>query len=489
MKKLLVCTVLLISFFFMNSTNLMAVSPLQVSANGRFIVKTDNSPFFPQNDWATSLPWKLNTTNAASYLAARKAQGFNIVSMQAVKNCDSMADYIATTNVAGIAPFQLVVDGDYKNRWDVTKPIEAYWSAIDSIIDIAATQGLYISLVPLPTSGLLLGTYRVMPRGDDSTAYAFGNWIGARYADKTNIIWLAGAGSCSSEWLNVTSQVNALAKGITDGVNGTSNNVGVTDYSTTLMTYEPQRWTHSSSYWFHNEEWLDFNSIDEVPQRDDKPQCNQVTEITGDYNKTPLKPTWLFGPVSEGSHDFGPWQCRFQVYQTLFAGGFGASYGNRNVQSFNSGWDTNINTESAMQMQYVTALMTSSASNYTFLARIPDQNLIVGDTGEITQPGDWYQRVSTIIQATRTEDGKYAMIYSANGRDITVSMSKLDNGTMSAKWYNPRIGGLTTISGSISSGLGTDNVTFDPPGETSDPGNDWVLVLDLVAGPAPIDPI
>ena len=488
MKKLLVCTALLISFLLMNTTNLLATNTFKVSANGRFIVDSNEAPFYPQNDWGTKLLWKLNLTDATSYLTTRKAQQFNIITAFAVDSGGDNPDF-ASVNINGDAPFELTVGGEYDGRWNVLAPVEDYWTAVDDIIDAADDQRLFVNFMPLPAGTLLLGSYRVMPRGDDATAYAYGNWIGARYANKTNIIWSLGGGAPQNAWFDISSQINAMAKGIADGVNGITNNLsGASDYSTTLMTYDSQRWTYSSSHWFETQNWLDFNSLHEVPQKETDTSKNQVTEITGDYALTPAKPTWLLGSVSENRHGFTDWQSRFQVYQTVFAGGFGTSYGNENVENFEDGWDTNMNSAGAVQMEYITDLMTTSASNYQFLTRIPDQSLIVGDTGGIAGSGD-YQDYSDIIQATRTEDGKYAMIYCANGRDITVNMTKLANGTMKADWYNPRTGDWTVISNDLPSGLGTDNVLFETPGETSDYGNDWVLVLDLVAGPAPIDPI
>jgi len=488
MKKTLSLIVLTCSFLLMATTSLMATNTFQVSTNGRFIVKADSTPFYPQNDWATKLLWKLNLTDATSYLTARKAQKFNMITVYSVDSGGDNPNY-SSVNINGDAPFELTVGGEYDGRWNVLAPVEDYWTAVDAIIDAADAQGLYVNLLPLPAGNFLLGSYRVMPRGDDASAYAYGNWIGQRYAAKTNIIWSLGGGAPQNNWFDITSQINAMAKGIADGVNGVTNNFsGGTDYSTTFMTYDSQRWTYSSSHWFESQSWLDFNSIHEVPQKENDTSKNQVTEITGDYALTPAKPTWLLGPVSEVRHSFTAWQSRFQIYQTVFAGGFGTSFGNENVENFDTGWDTNMNSAGALDMKLITDLMTTSASNYQFLARIPDQSLIVGNTGGISGSGD-YQDYSDSIQATRTEDGKYAMIYCANGRDITVSMNKLANGTMSANWYNPRTGDWTIATNNLPSGLGTDNVTFDTPGETSDYGNDWVLVLDLVAGPAPIDPL
>ncbi len=467
MKRSLVC----IAALLMCTTAIMATNTLQVSSNGRYLTDGSGNAVYPQNDWATTLPWKLNPTEAGTYFAARAGQGFNLISMYAIYNCNDDASYSANTNVYGILPFAL---GGYNAvRWNLASPVEAYWANVDTIIDAAAAQGLYVALAPLPTSGLLLGSYRCIERGDDASAYAFGNWVGARYADKSNIIWLAGAGIPQNSYFNITSEVNALAKGIADGVNGVSNNVGTTDYSTTLMTYDTERWSYSSSHWFGSQDWLDFNSVHEVPEREGYPQYNQLTEVVADYALTPVKPTWLLGPVSENRSGFTADQSRFQVYQTVLGGGLGTSYGNNDVENFNAGWDSNLNSAGALQMQYSKNLFAPIIANL-----VPDQSLIVGSTGQITGSG-WYMSGSTIIRAARTSDGSNAVIYTAQGDDITVAMSNLTFGTtMKAEWFDPRTGVKTFIR-NVQSGVGAADALFEAPG-TPAQSNDQALVLTWV---------
>ena len=77
------------------------------------------------------------------------------------------------------------------------------------------------------------------------------------------------------------------------------------------------------------------------------------------------------------------------------------------------------------------------------------------------------------------------MVYSANGRTISLKLSLLA-GTLSAAWFNPRNGlwhaeeaestRQTFFAHGIVAGLGAPDHDFDPPGEAGD-GNDWVLVL------------
>gem|GEM_PF-1762464 len=73
----------------------------------------------------------------------------------------------------------------------------------------------------------------------------------------------------------------------------------------------------------------------------------------------------------------------------------------------------------------------------------------------------------------------YAWIYSTNGRNFAVNMSRLKGKAIAAQWYDPRTGKFQK--------LGTYKANarqqFDPPGKAG-PGNDWVLVLDSMNGAA-----
>ena len=78
------------------------------------------------------------------------------------------------------------------------------------------------------------------------------------------------------------------------------------------------------------------------------------------------------------------------------------------------------------------------------------------------------------------------MIYSANGRNISLRMNRLAAPLMNAFWFNPRSGkwrikdvDLTDrrpFVKHVPSGPGAPIREFDPPGSVGN-GNDWVLVL------------
>jgi len=495
MKNLL--TFLLTSLFLINSTNLIAenMNSLHVSKNGRFLVHKNNSKFFPVADTAWKIAWKLNRDEVEKYLQTRKNQKFNTIALVAFP-MDIHLDNI-TTNVFNDKPFELK-DGKY----NPLKPIITsgknhkkskeydYWDNLEFIIDSAQKKGLYIIILP-SWGGCVAGAYGSGKKNselifNETNAFKYAEWLSKRFKNKYNIIWMLGGDRSAIYGKNDYRKVfRAMAKGISAAY----------DKKPVLISYHPQKWAPNSSEWFHDDKWLSFNSIQDQPS-------DQIKAIELDYNLSPVKPTWLFEGGYEkrgqGKEMYTDWQVRFQSYQTVFAGGFGITYGHMDIWHFsnkspqldeknistkeNTEWAKGLNDPGANQMQYLFDLMTS-VSDEQFLDRIPDQSLINGNAGKM-EGREGY--ISSVIQATRGNKGDYAMIYSANGSNIRVNMNRLDTKKKNAYWFNPRNGKWRVkdkefieqkpFMKNIPSGKKAPVKEFDPPGKVG-AGNDWVLVL------------
>lgn len=333
---------------------------------------------------------------------------------------------------------------------------------------------------------------------DATKAECYGRWIGARFRHRSNLIWMLG-GDRSAVYgkRDYRSVFRAMAKGVAEGVNGAPLSGSPRDYDSTLMSFHPRKWQPNSSAWFHIDAWLDFNSIQDQPK-------DQVPAIQHDYQLRPVKPTWLFeGGYEHRGQVNGAWQIRFQSYQTVFAGGFGVTYGNMNVYHFDAPeiikhepgaashakpWRASLDDPGAVQLGHLRTLM-SSWGNARFLDRIPDMELIAGEAGG-EQDGEGIR--SNRLVATRGSNGDYAMIYSANGRAISVRLSRLAGPYVRTFWFNPRNGRWrvgakeeakrTPFAKHVQSGRKAAKRVFDPPGEPGD-GNDWVLVLETEVRP------
>jgi hypothetical protein len=130
----------------------------------------------------------------------------------------------------------------------------------------------------------------------------------------------------------------------------------------------------------------------------------------------------------------------------------------------NRDWIDAMQRPAGRQMQYLRALVESRP----FFSRIPDQSLIVGDTGQGGQR----------MQAARDRDGSYSFVYfPAIDTYKTIDLGKLKGKRIRAWWFDPRTG----IGTLIDTFDGGKQVQFHTPSY----GPDWVLVLDDEAAKYP----
>lgn len=452
-----------------------APEPLRASEDGRRLVSHDGRSVFLLGDTAWGMSWDLTREDVEEYLDIRRAQDFNVVAMVAGGWADE-------PNAYGDEPFHRRDDRPDPTQRAATPGADPndgraydFWDHVDFCIEQAAARGMYVVLLPTwgeavagswsgeDTSGIIYGV---------AAAYDYGRWIGARYRDRTNVLWMMG-GDRSPIYVKQDYRpvFRAMAEGVVEGVQGGE---GQND-QTILMSYHPRKERPNSSHWFHEDEWLTFNSIQGWPEE-------QVWAVAEDWSRVPARPTWLFEGRYEGYNrggyvpeDWGAWQVRYQAYQTVFAGAFGHVYGHENVFGFGDGWRESARAPGAVQMGYLSALM----NLWEGRTLTPDQALIEGDAG-VTR-----RLTSHRVQALRSEQGEMAMVYVANGRTIDVRMDRLSGPSIDAYWFNPRSGrwhGASSderrafITG-VRSGGAAPVQRFDPPGDAA-AGNDWVLVLE-----------
>jgi hypothetical protein len=434
---------------------------LKVSDNKRFIVNADGSPFFYLGDTAWELFHRLNREEADRYLKNRADKGFTVIQAVALAELDGLN----TPNPYGHRP---LADND-PTRPDVKDGAgNDYWDHVDYIVKKAESLGLYIGFLPTWgdkwNQGRGAGPQIFTPQN----AETYGVWLGQRYKDAPNIIWILG-GDRSLETETHKEVIRAMARGIRRGDGGAH-----------LMTLHPRGGEGSSAH-FHNDDWLDFNMRQNGHVTEFNPR---YVETRVDYDRTPVKPV-LDGepiyedhPISFRAKELGhsvAADVRRPLYWNLFTGAFGHTYGHHSVwQMWQPGrqpinnplmpWFEAIDQPGAAQMQYGRWLIESRP----FLTRVPDDSVIVPANPESSVPGAGLKR----YVATRDSEGSYAMVYVPTGRPFKVRMNKVGGGKVKAWWYNPRNGQATAVGVFPNTG----ERQFMPP----DAGEnlDWVLVLD-----------
>lgn len=439
----------------------MPLKPITASENGRFLTTDSGEPFFWLADTAWELFHRLDKNEADLYLETRRRQGFNVIQAVVLAELDGLY----APNANGHLPLL----GD-----DPTRPNEYYFRYVDAIIRLAAEKELYIGLLPTwgdKVNGEMWGTGPAI--FNDENARIFGQFLGNRYRNDANILWILGGDRPTPGYVSVWT---AMAEGIAEGMG-----------KRPFRTYHPHGGASSSAQ-LHEADWLDMNMLQSGHVLQDVPNWEMVT---ADYQRQPTKPVLDSEPCYE-DHPIDPflrawrpengrftdYDVRKQAYRAVFAGACGHTYGHHAVWQFwtlqrepinfpSPTWQDAILRPGATQMIYLKNLMLSRPA----LTRIPDQTMLP-DLPEIPPPDNshhFHPLRAAYASATRCQNGTYAMVYFPKAeQNIKVDLSCLSS-RVKAWWYDPR-NGKAHPAGTHAPEL----TTFTSPIA----GPDWVLVLD-----------
>jgi Protein of unknown function (DUF4038)/Putative collagen-binding domain of a collagenase len=420
---------------------------LVVASNNHHLMHVDGTPFFYLADTAWNAS-RVGREGIDLYLEDRRAKGFTAV--QVVSKAFA-TDNTIPPNFYGDRPFI----GD-----NPAQPNPAYFAHIDYIIDKAAEKGIYVAFLPWWSNYPINETFF-----DTTTAFNYGRFLGQRYVNRPNVIWVMG-GDGAADRNGAPHLWQAMADGIRNGDGGKF-----------LMTY------HSSD---------EFNGGVQTP-----PYINFAMAHTGHYAfDNHLSFDWItehypLRPIMDGEaryeddltlerlpHD--GYSTRQAAYWSVFAGALGHTFGNLCIIFFSdpawnasgfweqsryqgytparsgTNWTAALNTEGQRSMAHLRKLIDSRP----FGALIPDQGLVTDALAGASH-----------IRAAR--GANYAYVYSATGEPFTVNMGRISGSQVKAYWFDPENGEVTFVGRFANSG----QRTFQPP-VTPGRGSDRVLILD-----------
>jgi hypothetical protein len=268
-----------------------------------------------------------------------------------------------------------------------------------------------------------------------------------------------------------------------------------------LISFHP-RGSGVSSWWFHNERWLDFNMYQTGHQNffrvydfaqdayqlrptkpfvDGEPAYEDIPVRFWDYmdfsksgrERVPDNVLNEFGMVADRSHFKAgfvlPYDVRVHAYWNFLSGAAGYTYGNNAIwQMYRKGdepaiptltnWQEALNRPGANHMQHLVQLLRSRPLGKL----VPDQSLVYGPN----------RKGSEYVVSASASDGSFAYIYLARGQSVTVNLGKLTASMVRATWFDPREGSDRSIGNFKANG----HSEFSPPSRGVN--NDWLLVLD-----------
>ncbi len=418
------------------------VYPLKVSANGRYLVDQNNVPFLTMGDSPQGL-MALSPGDQQTYLSSRSNADVNAIWVSLL--CTTYSNICPSINAyGGVAPFT--------TTGDLSTPNESYFAKVDAMLNLAAQYGMNVFLGPIETGGWL----DVLRTNGTTKAFNYGVYLGNRYKNFPNIVWLHG--NDFQTWQNTTD--DAVVRAVANGI----KSVDTKHLQTVELNYDTSGSLDDST-------WASTIGLDTAYSY--YPQYAQVLK----EHKRATIPVWFIEGVYEyqgyqGGYR-GPYQLRNQDYWTQLSGSAGQLYGNADLFGFPGGWQNSNWQNSPGFTQFLIA------KNF-FVARpwyqlMPDENHGVVTAGYGTFQDCCLNQNSDYLTAAFTSDGKLVIAYVPTIRTITVNMTKL-TGTVTGRWFDPTNGTYTAIAGSPFPPAGSRQ--FSPPGNNSGGDGDWVLVLE-----------
>lgn len=398
----------LVGAFMMLVPNLVGADvpgPIKVSANGRYFVDREGKPWFWLGDTAWPLLARYSKSQAEGYLRNRGAKGFTVIQCVATwvlpgghDDTNSVPDSMdePQPNLFGARPW---LDGN------PATPNDAYFKHVDYLVDYANQQGLVLAI--LPTWGYYVNQTR---RVNMENARAYGRWLGQRYKDAPNVIWVNGGDRVPVGFEEVYRE---LARGLREGDGGAH-----------LITYHICGW-NSTSQFFHTEDWLDFNMIQTWTE-----WSKVYPAVAADRALSPVKPVVLAEAAYENGPEYPqgpitPLIVRREAWWSVMAGGF-HTYGQNQMWRMGKNWDTTFDTPGADHV----AKMKEILSAWRWWELVPDQGLYASGVSS----------ERTLNTAMRSMRGDFALLYLSSQCRFFVHLHKILTKNVKATWINPTTG-------------------------------------------------
>lgn len=412
--------------------------PLKISVNHRYLVDSKNKPFFYMAD----TPWmllKLSPEEVDDYLNDRKARGFTALQIM-------ITGFMDMKTRDGQTPFDAEHDLSHVN--------EAYFAYADKVIQKATDKGFLLTIAPLWSgccgegwAGMFDGKLKPLNVNGPQKARAYGQFLGARYANYKNIVWLMGGDHNPDQSFH-------LICNIAEGIHENAPKHFITVHNAP---------DSSSAAFYDDQPWLTLNGAYSYQELQ--------TPVYKEWSRTKnVRPILLLESGYEHESNDGrggiPFRIRRQAYEAVLNGALlGTAYGHRDIWKFNNKWRTGLADPGATQV----GLSQQFFSSHSWWKLEPDQ----GD--ELITDGRGKLQANDYVSAARASDGTLVIAYLPTSRPISINMARL-TGSVKSSWLDPTDGSIKPSIGSPFANSGIQS--FTTPGRNASGDNDWVLVLE-----------
>ena len=404
------------------ATTITEIFPLSVS-NG--LLKTNSGlPFLIVGD----SPWYLiqgpDREGAEKYLENRSQKRINSIVL-----CLIASELNGSEDAYGNIPF-LIPD-------DFTTPNNAYFDHVDFVLSRARDKGIEVFLYPAwlgfdAGNGHPEGWYSQVIANGPAKMYQYGRYLGTRYKDFKNIIWVMG-GDCSPA--SAIDEIREMVRGIEETAGPQIFSVQNSRFSSGITEYS-------------NENWIDLNTTY-------ADHSTTAKYLLADHNRD--FPFYF----TEGSYEnagVSSVNIRSQMYLPVLMGSTGYFFGNNPLYAFSDGWDGQLILESQGSKDLKRSAQFFASRSWANLIPDKDHTLLTAGAGDVN--------TSKYAAAALMKDASTAIVYTPDNRQLTVNLTRISGTQTRAWWYQPSTG----IVKDLKQFSDSPAQTFTPPSS-----GDWLL--------------
>lgn len=406
--------------------------PLNV--DGRHLEDANGTPFFVNAEAGWSMMANLSHADIHTYLTDRASKGINTILV-------NLLEHYFSTN----APNNINNDPPFSGAAFQSTAGANYFTFCDSVVNKAAALGVNLMISPAYT-GYACGTEgwcAEIQAASVAQMKAWGVWVGNRYKNKANIVWVIGGDADPTGYSGVQERLDSVAAGIRQAD---------TVYPNRVMTAHNAPESYARDPW-SGKAWLTLDGAYSYT-------TTMWSFVDVAYNASPTKPFLMFESAYENEHSSTAQTLRAQAYWAVTRGACGHIFGNNPIWLFGSGWASELDSDGSTSMQYMGNLFRERA----WWALLPDRDSTIVTAGTLSG--------TSRATAAYASDSSHIVAYLPTNREITVNLNYLKtNRTIKCYWYDPILGTYSYI-GSYARG----SQAFTPTGS-----QDWVFVAEVVS--------
>lgn len=445
------------------------------SSDGGYFVDQYGSPrlLVGEDNWsllANGGAWGTYTTVWSSYFTSRQAQGYNAIEVSWASFSNPNVAFVHTDGADwdGTYPFATTND-------PTTTPNSTFWTRRDEFFAMAASHGFTV-VCNISTPSLDLTPAPAQRSWTTAQWQAFGTFVGNRYKDTPNILWIVGDDYFGEVDAGMTAMLtNIRAAGDTHLISIQLYQEGTSRQDLSTLTKDPLDFSKRAQFeWMYSYN-VTYDGIEKgqnyAPTVADDVQ-HQVPTVWGDG--------FYLASGTSGSTDVR--LERQMIWWALSTGACGFTTGDNEIwpwASTSAGFVTSKSFYNTVIPAIASAF--SALPNWHLLAPDTSNTLVTAGRGTklgpITSGGGgtpYIGNTDNYVTASRTPDtgsgSSLAVIYCAQAFSITIDQSKMAAG-YTVTWIDP-------VSGATSAGTpGSTYNSATAKGNNSAGDPDWVLVL------------